>query len=150
MGSVTHANKRPTRRVTPVISELVRLSMARGPVRRRFWRNVIDSRRRPRVEDGLRPGGQYEVQISQRRRAAMIEEIQEPNVSFDMQMLMDQHIPWQEHLRRVRVRFDSLSHFPGNPMGWVLAFRRVSGALIWIPLRIIRRILYLDLGLTVH
>ena len=50
--------------------------MARGPVRRRFWRNTIDSRRRPRVEDGLRPGGQYEVRISQRRRAAMIEEIE--------------------------------------------------------------------------
>jgi len=117
--------------------------MARGPVRRRFWRNTIDSRRRPRVEDGLRPGGQYEVRISQRRRAAMIEEI-ENNVPFDMQMLMTQHIPWQEHLRRVRVRFDSLSHFPENPMGWVLAFRRLTGEMIWIPLRIIRRILYLD------
>ena len=124
--------------------------MARGPVKRRFWRNVIDSRRRPRVEDGLRPGAQYEVQISQQRRAAMIEEIQEPNVSFDMQMLMDRRIPWQEHLRRVRVRFVSLIHFPGNPMGWVLAFRRITGQLIWIPLRIIRRILYLDLGLTLH
>jgi hypothetical protein len=82
--------------------------------------------------------------------AAMIEEIQEPNVSFDMQMLMERRIPWQEHLRRVRVKFVSLIHFPGNPMGWVLAFRRITGELIWIPLRIIRRILYLDLGLTLH
>ena len=119
--------------------------MARGPVRRRFWRNIIDFRRRPRVEDGLRPGGQYEVRISQRRRAAMIDEIQEPNVSFDMQMLMTRRIPWQEHLRRVRVRFVSLIHFPANPMGWVLAFRRLTGELIWIPLRIIRKILYLDI-----
>jgi hypothetical protein len=136
--------KAPNTAHPPVISELVRLSMARGPVKRRFWRNMIDSRSRPRVEDGLRPNRQYEVQISQRRRAAMIEEIQEPNVSFDMQMLMTQHIPWQEHLRRVRVRFDSKSHFPENPMGWVLAFRRLTGEMIWIPLRIIRRILYLD------
>ena len=88
--------------------------MARGPVRRRFWRNMIDPRRRPRVEDGLRPNRQYEVSISQRRRAAMLEEIQD-NVPFDMQMLMTQHIPWQEHLRRVRVRFVDLSHFPENP-----------------------------------
>jgi hypothetical protein len=73
----------------------------------------------------------------------MIEEIQD-NVPFDMQMLMTQHIPWQEHLRRVRVRFVDFSHFPENPMGWVLTFRRLTGEMIWIPLRIIRKILYLD------
>jgi hypothetical protein len=73
----------------------------------------------------------------------MLEEIQD-NVPFDMQMLMEQHIPWQEHLRRVRVRFIDLSHFPDNPMGWVLNFRRLTGEMIWIPLRIIRKILYLD------
>ena len=74
--------KAPNTAHPPVISELVRLSMARGPVKRRFWRTIIDSRRRPRVEDGLRPNRQYEVQISQRRRAAMLEEIQD-NVPFD-------------------------------------------------------------------
>jgi len=75
----------------------------------------------------------------------MIDESIEPNVSFDMQMLMHRRIPWQEHLRRVRVTFVSLIHFPANPMGWVLAFRRLTGELIWIPLRIIRKILYLDM-----
>ena len=76
----------------------------------------------------------------------MIDETQEPRVPFDFQMLMTRRIPWQENVRRVRVRAmnNNLLHFPDNPMGWVLSFRRLTGELVRHPIRMIRKIFLLD------
>ena len=60
-----------TRRVGRFFSKLVHvLSMARLRVRSRFWKTIINPRRRHRVEGGLREDGRYEIRISQRRREA--------------------------------------------------------------------------------
>ena len=65
-----------TRRVGRFFSKLVHvLSMARLRVRSRFWKTIINPRRRHRVEGGLREDGRYEIRVSQRRREALYEDM---------------------------------------------------------------------------
>jgi len=113
--------------------------MARLPVRRRFWKTIINPRRRPRVEDGFREDAQYEIRISQRRREALYEDM--PLLPESGRRMFRDNVPTR---RRMRVTFRSFSHWPANPMGWVLNVRDLSGQVFLIPLRIIRKIFYLD------
>lgn len=110
--------------------------MARLPVRRRFWKTIINPRRRPRVEDGFREDGRYEIRISQRRREDLYE-----NMPLPLLRMFNDNVPTR---RRMRVTFRSFSHWPANPMGWVLNVRDLSGRVFMIPLQIIRKIFHLD------
>ena len=104
---------------------------------------MIDPRRRPRVEDGFRRVYKYDIFMSNRRRDAMIREV-EASVPFEEGVEMANNGVFQR-ANRIRVRAIDLTHWPNNPMGWVLNARRLTGEVIWIPLRIIRKIFYLDL-----
>jgi hypothetical protein len=111
--------------------------MARLPVRSRFWKTIINPRRRHRVEGGLREGGRYEIHMSARRRQDLFDSLPESE-----QDRFDSLVPIR---RRMRVRFRNFRHWSATHVGWLLNFDDLSlGGIVAIPLRMIRKIFYME------